>query len=140
MELKRAFVYGTLLHGLRNYVKCLADRVVKVEKAYVYGKIYHMRRYNCPALVDGDQKVWGEVLTFDDTGGATTRRMDELEEFTGDVNTSLYIRIPRIVYFPDHKELLEVYFFARLEELDRGQIILLKHGDWRLYAETGRVE
>lgn len=126
------------MRGLRNHAISLEGRVVSVERAFVYGKLFHLFETNCPALVDGSQNVYGEVITYRDDG-ALLAKMDALEESTGDPNTSRYLRIPRVVHFSDHKEVLDVYLFAREETLTESNSIPLQHGDWRVYLETGKT-
>jgi gamma-glutamylcyclotransferase (GGCT)/AIG2-like uncharacterized protein YtfP len=135
-SLRRIFVYGTLLTGCRNYEKILTSKVENAEEAYLYGKLYYLPHYNCPALVDGNDKIVGEVLTLVDDQELLDC-MDELEEFTGDLESSVYYRIPRIVYVSGHREVLDVYLFADREQVD--EINYIPAGSWREFVQTAQV-
>ena len=56
------FVYGTLKRGqCREH--CWPVRPLDVRPAWIRGRLIDLGAY--PALLDGDQRVWGEVWSFD---------------------------------------------------------------------------
>lgn len=75
--LNRIFVYGTLKPGGRNYF--LAKGVTHTEPAYLEGyDLVHFEPERYPAMIPGEGRVYGVVLTFADIGAALPA-LDALE-------------------------------------------------------------
>lgn len=75
--IKHIFVYGTLKPGGRNYY--LAKGVTCTESAYLDGfKLLNFEPEAYPAMVRGEGRVFGVVLTFADIG-AVLPVLDALE-------------------------------------------------------------
>ncbi|HBF77810.1 MAG TPA: gamma-glutamylcyclotransferase [Clostridiaceae bacterium] len=136
----RIFVYGTLMEGFRNYNKYLKGHVLGHEKSYVYGKLYHLKNKNCPALVDGNDIVYGEIMTFtDDENGSILKTMDSMEEYFEDQDEVMYLRNNIKVYHMNGKsEMLPAYIFINTKMLNERESEYIKLGDWRKYiSEMG---
>ncbi len=60
------FVYGTLKPQEANYAAYCEGKVITTIKAYTWGEIYHLRQLGYPALIKGENKVQGYLLTLAD--------------------------------------------------------------------------
>jgi len=87
------FVYGSLMDGLLNYRRYLAHHVSKAPKrARVRGALYHLQHKGYPALLQGEDWVYGELFQLDDFPSAITV-LDEMENVHGeDDSQSEYLR------------------------------------------------
>src|SRR4051812_6642291 len=85
------FVYGTLKRGQANY-PLIAPYVRAVEPATVRGLLFDHGPF--PALVEGEGRVQGELVTLDpDDLGAALPIVDRLEDFRPDDPAgSMYLR------------------------------------------------
>lgn len=94
IEKLNVFVYGSLRMGYFNYDKYLKGHVKNVRSARVKGKLYHMPNKGYPALVDGNDYVYGEVMEIDNYKEVMVS-MDEMEGYFGEENKdNEYNRIP----------------------------------------------
>lgn len=59
------FVYGTLMPGFQNW-HLIADKVQKISPAKIKAKLYNLP-YGYPAIIDGDDDVFGYVLDLPDS-------------------------------------------------------------------------
>ena len=85
------FVYGTLKRGQANY-PLIAPYLRAVEPATVRGLLFDHGPF--PALVEGEGRVRGELVTLDPAGlEATLPIIDRLEDFRpDDLAGSMYLR------------------------------------------------
>lgn len=129
------FVYGTLMEGYRNYKKYLEGHVISARGAYVYGKMYHLDNEDCPAIVEGDCKVYGQVLEVEDDKDNTIQKaVDDLEHYFAGCDEMMYDRVMKSVYYEDgSSEELGVYVFINKNYLDNSHITDVDSGDWRVY-------
>jgi gamma-glutamylcyclotransferase (GGCT)/AIG2-like uncharacterized protein YtfP len=74
----KVFVYGTLKPGEANYQKYCAGKVVEATEAYTWGQLYNLS-VGYPAMTEGNSKVKGVLLTFDNA--AILKNLDELEDY-----------------------------------------------------------
>ncbi|GAP96131.1 gamma-glutamylcyclotransferase family protein [Leptolyngbya sp. NIES-2104] len=81
MQSINVFVYGTLKPDESNYFLC-ADRVISSKPAIVQAELYHLP-FNYPAIVPGDARTYGYLLTFDDA--AILEILDEYEQHEPEV-------------------------------------------------------
>ncbi len=88
--LKSFFAYGTLMCGNRNYMKYLYKKVVKIEPAYIDGKLFHLNEFGCPGLVEGNEKIYGEYITYIDNEDDDIEKALDLLENIGNEDASLY--------------------------------------------------
>jgi gamma-glutamylcyclotransferase (GGCT)/AIG2-like uncharacterized protein YtfP len=136
MKLVKLFVYGTLMKDFCNYNKYLLYNTVEIKKAYVYGRLYHLIDKECPALIEGTDKVFGEVITIaDDDNKTIVSRVDELEKyFKGDNITIVYTREETKVYYETGDiELLGAYILKDRKLLSKENSIYIPSGDWRQF-------
>ena len=59
------FVYGTLMPGFQDW-HLIADKVQKKSPARIKAKLYNLP-YGFPAIIEGDDDVFGYVLELPDT-------------------------------------------------------------------------
>ncbi|NJL60905.1 MAG: gamma-glutamylcyclotransferase [Methylacidiphilales bacterium] len=74
----KVFVYGTLKPGEANYPKYCAGKVVDAKPAYALGQLFALPQ-GYPAMIKGDNQVYGYLLTFAHTEALT--ELDELEDY-----------------------------------------------------------
>ena len=100
MKQAKLLVYGTLMKDFCNFNKYLLNQS-EINKAYVYGRLYHLIDKECPALIEGSDKVFGEVITIaDDDDNTVVNSVDELEKyFKGNKINIVYIREEIKVYY-----------------------------------------
>jgi len=73
------FVYGTLKSGEQNHRHALESGLLGVAPAFIEGyRVYDLEPEHYPALVRGQGRVYGEVLSFADLERALVR-LDWLE-------------------------------------------------------------
>lgn len=83
----KVFVYGTLMQGEAHH-NFLANAKLLAEQAWVKGTLFETDDY-FPALIEGDETVYGELYEVSDSELAA---LDELEEYFMDPNRDLYER------------------------------------------------
>ncbi|PEE36912.1 gamma-glutamylcyclotransferase family protein [Bacillus pseudomycoides] len=119
------FVYGTLrkqqvnahyLHG----ATCIA------EESWTHGKLFDTNEGYPAMICTKEDKVHGEVYEVDDE---ILKKLDELEEYTGNPEKDLYDRITQTIYFGDRSIGAYVYIAQNDEMLQR----LIITGDWASY-------
>lgn len=137
MSIFKMFVYGTLMKGYRNYNKYLDGHVISVKEAYIEGKLYHLDNENCPALVEGNSKIYGQILeVVDDENKSIQNAVDDLENYFAGNNELMYDRKLKIVYYEDgDSEEIGVYIFVNENYLKQNPKTLVDGGDWRAYIE-----
>jgi gamma-glutamylcyclotransferase (GGCT)/AIG2-like uncharacterized protein YtfP len=74
----KVFVYGTLKPGEENYAKYCAGKVIDAKPAYALGELFALPQ-GYPAMIKGDNRVYGYLLTF--TGEEVLIELDELEDY-----------------------------------------------------------
>ncbi|TDT56486.1 gamma-glutamylcyclotransferase family protein [Fonticella tunisiensis] len=134
----KLFTYGTLMKDFQNYDIYLKKYVKSIEEAYVYGTLYHLKDKECPALVEGFDKVYGEVITLlDDDNFTVLKQIDELEKhFNGSPDRIAFVRKGLEVYFKDgKKELIYGYIFVDREILSEDNAVYIEGGSWKRYME-----
>lgn len=130
----KIFVYGSLMKNFFNYDLYLRGHVLDIEPAYVKGTLYDMPYKGYPAILEGDQKVWGEVITVKDID-AIMPAVDRMEGYMGNDDDE-YKRVPHIVTCCDGSTItLDVYQY-NLSDSDphfKNEAILIENGDWRQF-------
>ena len=66
-QIRRMFVYGTLMKGFVNYDHHLRGQVISITQGDTAGQLYHLPQ-GYPALVEGDKAIKGEVMELVDRG------------------------------------------------------------------------
>ena len=59
MDYKYFFVYGSLMEGFWNYEKVLKNKVIEKKAVFVHGTLYHLKHKGYPALLKGQNKIYG---------------------------------------------------------------------------------
>lgn len=131
------FVYGSLMEGFHNYEKALTGQIESRVPAFVNGRLYHQRQKGYPALVSGDDRVFGELLTLRDFM-ANMEVLDQIEEYHGPGEENEYNRILTPVHIGESGvvEFAYVYWYGR-EDLDGASnpSVYIPSGNWRIYKE-----
>jgi gamma-glutamylcyclotransferase (GGCT)/AIG2-like uncharacterized protein YtfP len=130
------FVYGTLMEGFRNYEKYLKPYVIGKKEGYVYASLYHLEEKNCPAIIGGGDKVYGEILDVVDEDGSVRKAVDELEFYFEGSPEKMYTRRSFKVHSEDGVENLDVYLFINEKYLNEHKIERIPHGRWREYMKA----
>ncbi|MDI6676232.1 gamma-glutamylcyclotransferase [Bacillus wiedmannii] len=121
------FVYGTLRKEQTNahYMQgaiCIAD------EAWAYGELFDTNEGYPAMTYSSEEKVYGEVYEVNDE---ILRKLDELEEYTGNAETDLYDRIKQTVYAADRE--IEAYVYIAQ---DKKMILkVIDSGDWVEYQK-----
>lgn len=136
----KIFVYGTLMENFRNYNKYHKGKVTSIETAYIYGKLYHLNVHNCPAIIDGRDKVYGEVITFtDDNEKTVLNAVDNFEKNFFDRDEIIYERKPADVYYlDDRRESLSFYKLINMNVLERENAEYIASGSWKKYLRASQ--
>ncbi|MFH7832534.1 gamma-glutamylcyclotransferase family protein [Bacillus luti] len=123
----RVFVYGTLRRGQTN-AHYMQGATCIVDIAWAYGKLFDTNE-GYPAMVcSHEEKVYGEVYEVNDD---ILKKLDELEEYTGNAETDLYDRITKTVYTAD-KEIDAYVYIAQDKQMLKKSI---DSGDWLVHQK-----
>lgn len=80
---RKIFVYGSLMEGLFNYEKYLKGKVISRKCARTKGELYHLTSFGYPAMIKGNDYVYGELIEVIDFE-ETVKNLDGLEHFYGE--------------------------------------------------------
>lgn len=138
MAKSKIFVYGTLMKDFRNYNIYLKNKATSIAKAYIYGKLYHLGNRNCPAIIDGTDKVYGQVIEFDDDEKhSILNKIDKFEKYFFDSDEIIYERTKVLVhYMNDTVEELSYYRFVDKEKLSQENAQYIPSGDWGSFRDS----
>lgn len=81
MENNKVFVYGTLMKDMYNH-RLVEPFIKHLETAKTLGRLYELH-YGYPAMIGGDEEVWGEILELKDVEAAL-KVLDRLEGYSGE--------------------------------------------------------
>jgi gamma-glutamylcyclotransferase (GGCT)/AIG2-like uncharacterized protein YtfP len=132
MQSIHVFVYGTLKPDESNYSLCV-DRVISSKPAIVQAELYHLA-FNYPAIVPGDARTYGYLLTFKDA--AILEILDEYEQHEPDAIASFgsnndYERREIEVFDLDGDWIGTAWAYVmNLEQIDRLRGIRISSGVW----------
>lgn len=131
----KIFVYGTLMKDFRNYNKYLKGKVTSIKPAYIYGSLYHLHIHDCPAIIDGTDKVYGQVIGFiDNSEHSVLNSIDQFEKYFFDGDEVIYERKAVDVNYLDNRiEKLSFYKLTRLSVLESENAKYIATGDWKDY-------
>ncbi|MFK7736160.1 MAG: gamma-glutamylcyclotransferase [Pirellulaceae bacterium] len=117
--MEHVFVYGTLKAGqIRERNWPIAP--LQICKAWTLGRLYDTGAY--PALIDGEDRVAGQLWSFEDSKiSQTLQVLDQIEGTNQPGQANDYDRVRRPVWLIDTGEAIEAqfYLFALLELLPR---------------------
>ncbi|OOM79757.1 AIG2-like family protein [Clostridium puniceum] len=135
MNKTKIFVYGTLMKDFHNYNKYLKDKVTSIETGYIYGKLYHLYEHDCPAVIDGNDKVYGEIIEFfDDIFQNTLNKLDNFEKYFFGMDYVIYEREYVDVYYSNStSEKLSFYKLINLDILEREHTKYIDSGNWKAF-------
>jgi gamma-glutamylcyclotransferase (GGCT)/AIG2-like uncharacterized protein YtfP len=126
----KVFVYGTLKPGERNYPIYCEGKVIKAEKCWTKGQLFALP-VGYPAMIAGDDKVEGFLLTFTDE--SVLIKLDKLEGYDSEKipEKNYYQRQKIIVYDTNNNSLGKVWAylmtFAKITSLNG---VLIPSGWW----------
>ncbi len=119
---KSMFVYGTLMENQRNF-KYFNDNVIEIKRGYIRGDLYHLIDYNCPAITLGNDKVYGELITYVDPTDTIEQEIDALErDFGHDDSRIRYDRFNVAVYVEGQEYQSSAYFLNRIDTVKTKKI------------------
>lgn len=126
----KVFVYGTLKPGQRNYPIYCEGKVIKAEKCWTKGQLFALPA-GYPALIKGNDKVEGFLLTFADE--LVLRNLDKLEGYDARkiADMNYYQRQKIIVYDASNNSLGEVWaYLMTLAKVKSLNGVLIPSGCW----------
>ncbi|MEG2353639.1 MAG: gamma-glutamylcyclotransferase family protein [Clostridium sp.] len=130
---RKIFVYGSLMEGFFNHKKYLEGKTLSLEKGTIKGRLYDMPHKGYPAVLQGDDVIYGELFTIRDFK-SNLESMDKMEHYYGlDNPKNEYNRIIVPVTL-DSGEIEEAYmYFYTLNdpEVFNEKSIYIPYGDWR---------
>lgn len=133
-EKRKIFVYGSLRTGFFNYDKYLKGNVLNCEAAKIKGKLFHMPNKGYPAVLDGDDYIYGEVMTVDNYEEVMVA-MDEMEGYHGENSAdNEYTRTVMDVEIVETCTIEKCYVYKyglNDEDEFNKHKIYISHGDWK---------
>ncbi|MBM7870152.1 gamma-glutamylcyclotransferase (GGCT)/AIG2-like uncharacterized protein YtfP [Clostridium pascui] len=132
------FVYGSLSEGFYNHDIYLKGKVLTKHEAKTKGKLFHLENKGYPAMIDGDEWVYGELITIEDYE-KTVEEMDEMEHYYGkDNNQNEYNRVILEVELIGTSGKVKAYTYKYNEESEhelKNRHEEVSHGDWRKFMK-----
>ena len=135
----KLFVYGSLRKNSFNYNKYLSGKVISSKKARVKGLLYHIENKGYPALLSGDDWVYGEYIEIDYKTDLLSK-LDILEKsLDKELKKREYIR--EIVNVDLIEENINVqghiYLYNESCEFNKNdKLKYIEYGDWIKYLEN----
>ncbi len=127
--LKSMFTYGTLMCGNRNYMKYLYKKVVSIEPAYIKGKLFHLHDYNCPGLIEGNEDVYGEYITYiDNENDDVEKAVDNLENVFHPKEPLHYTKEKKVIKVNNKDINTYCYICQNIESHNKQHVL---SGSWR---------
>lgn len=134
----KVWVYGSLMEGFYNYQKALVGQIEERVPAWIYGRLYHQTKKGYPAILPGEDRIYGELLTILDFQ-ATIEKLDMIEDYRGDGYRNEYERkITSVIHLKDEKtESAYVYWYG-WDDIDTPEnpSVYIPSGDWREYMKA----
>lgn len=125
-DIIHVFTYGTLKRGQINHDRILSGYDIKIMPAWTYGELYDLGYF--PALSEGNNKVYGELIEFDNP--EILRKIDSLEGYQEDNSNFNFYDRRGIRVFTDKNEVAAwAYFLNKNEIIDSGGE-LISSGIW----------
>ena len=124
--MSKLLVYGTLKRGFSNHNRIFSGYDIKITPAWTYGELYDLGYF--PALTEGDHKVYGELVEFDDD--KLLEELDRLEGFLQeDSKANFYDRIERSIHC-ENGELKAWVYVLNPNRCHRHTTQLIRSGIW----------
>ena len=123
------FTYGTLKRGFQNHHRIFGGYDIKITPAWTYGKLYDLGYF--PALTEGNNKVYGELIEFDNP--AILKRVDYLEGYRGENSNYNFYERRDIQVFTDKNEVTAWAYFLNKSKIIEFDGELITSGVWSNY-------
>ena len=120
------FTYGTLKRGFQNHHRIFGGYDIKITPAWTYGKLYDLGYF--PALTDGNNKVFGELIEFDNP--AILKRVDYLEGFKGKNHPHNYYERRMVDVFVGDDTVTAWAYFLNKSKIIESDGELITSGVW----------
>lgn len=134
-DVRFIFVYGSLMEGFFNSEKALKGKVEKRIKATTKGRLYHLVDKGYPALVDGEDVIYGELLIVKDLLRVLPV-LDEIEHYYGEENeNNEYNRVKMEARSIDGYRVVAYVYKYNCDDIERckERIEYIPNGDWKAY-------
>ena len=131
----KVFVYGTLKPGEANFLAYCNGYVESQVEAYTKGILYDLP-FRYPAMTEGEEKVQGVLLTFNNFD--VLNSLDKLEEYQPQRSADLNEYDRRLVLVYDLSDCLigEAWaYFMLPEKVKQYQGVLVKSNCWKRFKE-----
>ncbi len=122
----RLFVYGSLKFGEMNHDRIFGGFDIKVTPAWTYGKLYDLGYF--PALTEGNNKVYGELIEFDNL--EILKKVDYLEGYRGENSIYNFYERRIIQIFTDKNEFTAWSYFLKKSKIIESDCELITSGVW----------
>jgi len=127
--MQKLFVYGSLKFSEMNHDRIFGGFDIKVTPALTYGKLYDLGYF--PALTEGNNKVYGELIEFDDL--EILRKVDYLEGYRGENSNYNFYERREIPVFTDKNEVTAWSYFLNKCKIIESDGELITSGVWSNY-------
>lgn len=128
------------MEGFFNSEKALVGKVEKRIKARTKGKLYHLANKGYPAIVNGEDTIYGELLVMKDLE-ATFPALNKIENYFGENNpNNEYHRVIMEVETLEREKVLAYLYKYNDESIEnqKDEKIYIPSGNWREYMEGDR--
>ncbi|SHH89394.1 Uncharacterized conserved protein YtfP, gamma-glutamylcyclotransferase (GGCT)/AIG2-like family [Caloranaerobacter azorensis DSM 13643] len=136
---KYLFVYGSLMEGFFNYDSYLKGKILERKIARTRGKLYHLVDKGYPAMIDGEDYVYGELILIKDFY-KVLKQLDRLENFFGNNNNNNeYNRVVKNVEVLDDNTIRKAYVYMyNCKDIKRliDKNIYIPYGNWKKYIKN----
>ena len=125
----RLFVYGSLKFSENNHNRIFSGYDIKITSAWTFGELYDLGYF--PALTDGNNKVYGELIEFNNLEILT--RVDSLEGYRGENSIYNFYERRIIQIFTDKNEFTAWAYFLNKSKIIESDGELITSGVWSNY-------
>jgi len=122
----QVFVYGTLKKGFSNHDRIFAGYDIKITPAWTYGELYDLGHF--PAMTEGNNKVNGELIEFEDPG--ILRKIDRLEGYRGEEASFNFYERREIQVFTKREGQTVWAYFLNKSKLANIDVVTISSGVW----------
>ena len=125
----RLFVYGSLKFSENNHNRIFSGYDIKITSAWTFGELYDLGYF--PALTDGNNKVYGELIEFDNLEILT--RVDSLEGYRGEISNFNFYDRKEIQVFTDKNKVTAWAYYLKKCKIIESDGELITSGIWFNY-------
>ena len=137
-DVRFIFVYGSLMEGFSSSEKVLKGKVEKRIKATINGRLYHLIEKGYPALVNGEDVVYGELLIMKDLESILPE-LDEIKYYYRDGNeNNEYNRVKMEARSIDGYRVVAYVYKYNCNDIEKckERTEYISSGDWKAYMEN----